>query len=50
MIGEDGNQHIRIYNLEGQLVKEVKNVSEKEALKGLRHGLYIVNGKKRIIK
>ena len=50
MIGEDGNQHIRIYNLEGQLVKEVRNVSEKEALKGLRHGVYIVNGKKRIIK
>ncbi len=49
-IGEDGNKHIRIYNLEGQLVKEVRNVSEKEALKGLRHGLYIVNGKKRIIK
>ena len=49
-IGEDGNKHIRIYNLEGQLVKEIRNVSEKEALKGLRHGLYIVNGKKRIIK
>ena len=50
MIGEDGNKHIRIYNMEGQLVKEARNVSEKEALKGLRHGLYIVNGKKRIIK
>ena len=43
---DNGNRTIKVYNLQGQLVKEGK---ASEVLNGLK-GLYIVNGKKMIIK
>lgn len=42
------SQLIHVYSLNGRLVKTVTN--ENEALNGLSKGIYIVNGKKRLIK
>ena len=43
---KDIQEYVKVYNLQGQLVKEGK---ASEVLNGLK-GLYIVNGKKMIIK
>ena len=41
---------VKIYSLSGQLVKESKTGTMDNALKGLPSGMYIVNGKKVIVK
>ena len=41
---ETNNPHVIIYNLQGTLVREAE--SYQEAVQGLPHGIYILNGKK----
>jgi hypothetical protein len=43
---EDGNL-VKVYNLSGVLVKECV---KEDALKGLAKGVYIVNGKRMMVK
>ena len=46
--GTIGNQKVNVYDLNGRLVRA--NVDSFCALKGLNPGIYIVNGKKVLVK
>ena len=45
---KDETQAVRVYDLRGVLVKTASSM--KEAQQGLERGIYVINGKKTIIK
>ena len=47
-IAQKGTDRVRVYSAQGMLTRDVKD--PEAALRGLRRGLYIINGKKVIIK
>lgn len=50
LAGQGGSNTYKVYDLKGALVRSVKANSEHEAVKGLPAGIYMVNGKKLIVR
>jgi hypothetical protein len=49
LLGEECS-NFRIYSLAGQLVRDCRNTTYEEAIRGLATGVYLVNGKKLYVK
>ena len=49
LLGEECS-NFRIYSLAGQLVRDCRNTTYEEAIRGLATGVYLVNGKKCYVK
>ena len=49
LLGEECS-NFRIYSLAGQLVRDCRNTTYEEAIRGLAAGVYLVNGKKLYVK
>ena len=49
LLGEECS-NFRIYSLAGQLVRDCRNTTYEEAIRGLAAGVYLVNGKKCYVK
>ena len=47
-VAQKANGRVRVYNAQGMLTRDVKD--PEKALRGLRRGLYIINGKKVLVK
>ena len=45
---DNGNEHVNVYNTQGQLIRQ--NVKAAQAVNGLPRGIYIVGGKKVVVK